>query len=111
MKTKALWMLIVVFAVSTMPTYAMVEGVSVTPQTMAEFQRAFSGTKPVIAASEYQASKYVTSLPKTTLTLSRVRTETVVKGQGTKPGIRPAYGSAHRWIGGEATASNPSIRR
>jgi hypothetical protein len=112
MKNKALYtMMTVLVMMSAMPLYAAVEGMSVAPQTLGEFQRIYSGTKPVVAASEYQASKYVTRLPQPTLTISRIRTEDVEKGQGTKPGIFPAFGSSHRWTGGKVTSSKPPVLR
>ena len=99
------------FGLVVVPAYAAVESASGAPQTMAEFQKMYSGTKPVIAAEKFQASQYVKELPRPTLTISRIRVEDVVTGQGTKPGVLPAFGSAHTWMGGEATSSKPSVRR
>lgn len=88
------------------PVFAVETSVSSSPQTLADFQRAYTGTKPAIAYAKYWEARFLAKYPQPTLAVSRMRTEAAPqKGQGTKPGIQPLQGSPHAWALGKISSS------
>lgn len=73
---------VAVMAVSlSIPAYAMFESVeAVGGKTLADFQKEFSGTKPVVAWNKYMEYKFLEKAPRPTLGLSHMRIE---PGEGT----------------------------
>lgn len=88
--------------------FAVETSVSSSPQTLADFQRAYMGTKPAIAHAKYWEARFLAKYPQPTLVASRMRTEAGAapqRGQGTKPDIRPSQGSPHAWALGNISSS------
>jgi hypothetical protein len=78
-----------------------------TGQTFGDFQRLYSGTKPIVAFDKY-ASVNLNEKGQTTLEIPRMRTEvSPTLGQGTKPMILPKMGTPSRWVVGTVTPSKP----
>lgn len=72
--------------------YAAMEatGVQVPAKTLGDFQKEYSGTKPIVAWNKYQEYKRLQNAPRPTLEASRMRTEPAVFDEyaGTKPIVR-----------------------
>lgn len=93
MKTLKVLGVLAVLAALAIPAYAAVESASEIPgKTLADFQREYSGTKPVIAWLKFQEYQMLQRTPRTSLETSRMRTETVSADEdydhGTKPVVR-----------------------
>lgn len=78
---KGIGMLLVGLFVA-MPAYGMIEtsGIAVPARTLADFQRQYSDTKPVVAWHKYQEYQFLQNAPRPTLEPSRIR-ETVMLGE------------------------------
>lgn len=74
------------------PAYAVVEtaGAIAPAKTLADFQREYSSTKPVVAWHKYQEYKRLQLAPRPTLEVSRMRREPMIYNvfSGTKPIIK-----------------------
>ncbi|HTL46958.1 MAG TPA: hypothetical protein VL688_02720 [Verrucomicrobiae bacterium] len=60
--------------------------------TLEDFQRAYSGTKPIVAYEKFARARYggMYGYPQTTLVTTRIRSdEDLEKGEGTKPHVIP----------------------
>ncbi len=66
-----------------MPAYGIVETpeMGVPAKTLADFQRQYSDTKPVVAWHKYQEYQFLQNVPRPTLEPSRMRTETIRPGE------------------------------
>ncbi len=73
--------LIVILGLVAAPVYGAMETAAEAPgKTLADFQRAYAGTKPVIAWHKFQEYQMLQKAPRTTLEPSHMRAES-------KPGV------------------------
>lgn len=81
-------LLVAVQAYATIETSGV--GVEVPGKTLADFQKEYSGTKPIVAWHKYQEYRRLQNAPRPTLEASRMRTEPLVYDEfsGTKPIVR-----------------------
>ena len=74
------------------PAYAVVEtgAVGAPAKTLADFERSYSDTKPIVAWNKYQEYRRLQNAPRPTLSVSRMRTWETFEGglSGTKPIVR-----------------------
>ncbi len=94
MKTLISMAVVAAMALTAVPAYAL-EAVGVPAvKTLTDFQREYSGTKPMVAFEKYREFKYLQKFPRPTLDTSRIRTEVVEPSPyltGTKPFIKALY--------------------
>lgn len=69
------------------------------PQDLAQFEAAYSGTKPVVASMKFWEAKQIERFPITTLSTERMRIDYDAMGQGTKAHIKPAKSVSTPWFG------------
>ena len=83
------WMIALVFV--TVQAYAVMESAELQApgKSLGDFQKAYSGTKPVVAWHKYQEYLMLEKAPRTTLAPSRMREETASAdpAHGSKPVI------------------------
>lgn len=102
MKTFKFILVLGFMAAAAAPAFAMETSAAAPAQTLSEFQRANTGTKPIVAFVKYNESKFLSQFPEVTLNVSNLRTDAT--GSGTKPLIKPSLGSAHSWQSGAVSS-------
>ena len=83
-----------VMAMAVAPVYAALETVE-SAKSLADFQKQYAGTKPVVAFDKYREFNTLQKFPRPTLESSRIRTEVEVSDfSGTKPIVK--FTMSHR---------------
>jgi hypothetical protein len=105
MKTlKGIFIAALMVGIVSAPVFALETATGSAPQTLADFQKIYSGTKPMVAYAKYGESQFLKKYPQPALNVSRMSVKGApVRGQGTKPTVLPArsvntgsYVPAHR---------------
>lgn len=116
MKTLISMAVVAAVAMTALPAYAL-EAVGVPAiKSLSDFQREYSGTKPMVAFEKYREFKYLQKFPRPTLDTARIRTEAVEQSPyltGTKPFIKALYpttGSGYVIVGPVSdSGTKPSV--